>query len=166
MKKMLNKKNLILGAILLIILCLRIFIIFPAKIQGSSMQPTLAHGENVFALRTDDFQKNDIIAFESPMEAGKMLVKRIIGMPGDKIKIEKNKIYVNDKRITEDYLIDYGIDADFTKLGTHSELVVPDNSYFVMGDNRFNSSDSRSFGTISKESVTGKVILRFGFSLY
>jgi len=166
MKKMLNKKNLIFGAILLTILCLRIFIIFPAKIQGSSMQPTLANGENVFALRTDDLQKNDIIAFESPVEQGKMLVKRIIGMPGDKIKIEKNKIYVNDRRITEDYLIDYGNDADFTKLGTHTELVVPDNAYFVMGDNRFNSSDSRSFGTISKESVAGKIILRFGFSLY
>jgi signal peptidase I len=166
MRKYINVRNVIFVAFLVTIVLIRVFVLFPATISGNSMQPTLADGERVFAWKTSDVQQKDIIVFESPTEQGKMFVKRVIGTPGDKIKVEKDRIYVNDQRLNEDYLITYEGEYDFKLLGTHFETVVPDGEYFVLGDNRFNSSDSRMFGTIARESVQGKVVFGIQFALF
>jgi len=166
MKKYMNKKNIAFGAFIVTIICLRLFVIFPATVKGASMQPTLSDGQNVFALRTSDLTTNDIVVFESPIEKDAIYVKRVIGTPGDTIKIEKNDVFVNGRRLREDYLIAYDGDYDFTGMGRHVEMTVPEGEYFVMGDNRFNSTDSRMFGTIGKDKVRGKIIFGLGFSLY
>jgi len=166
MKRFINKKNIIYVAIGISIVCIRLFLLFPATVNGASMQPTLSDGQHVFALKTSDVHKRDIVAFVSPIEPEEMYVKRIIGVPGDKIKIDKQHVYVNGTKIMEDYLIAYDRTADFTTDARYVELVVPINEYFVMGDNRFNSMDSRQFGTIKKDSIKGKLLFSLGVSLY
>ena len=93
------------------------------------------------------------------LEAGKdSYIKRVIGLPGEHVKIENNKVYINGKELEEDYLSE---DVLTTKYGVYYDLVVPESTLFVMGDNRPQSTDSRSFGCVPIEKIESKVWIRF-----
>ena len=135
----------------------------PTLVRGDSMYSTLEEGDyliiNRMSYKFKEPEHGDIIVFESDLKQGdgssKDLVKRVIGVGGDKVKIENNKVYVNDEELNEPYIHNEITEGDI-------DTVVPDGAVFVLGDNREISLDSRydSVGFISKSDILGKVFVR------
>ena len=135
------------------------------QISGDSMSPTLEHDELVILLKSKEFEQGDLIGF---YYQGKILLKRVIALPEDEVAIDgEGNVYVNGALLEEPYVTDRGLgDCDL-----EFPYKVPGTGYFVMGDRRSNSVDSRNsvIGSISKEDIIGKVFLRawpfsrFGF---
>jgi signal peptidase I len=146
---------------IIVVLIVAIYVIGLQQIVGDSMSPTLLNQEVVLIDKlTPNFLKlkrGDIISFYH--SDSKYLVKRVIGLPGEYVEIKDNKIYI-DNQIIEDYISDFNIN-DF-KLEDIGYDKIPDNMYFVMGDNRENSLDSRDYrvGLIQKNYIIGKKLIR------
>lgn len=151
------------------------------KIDGPSMLPNLSNKEYVFVQRFGTIKRGDVIVFDATHEdprikkGNKDYVKRVIGVPGDTVSHEGDNIYVNGKKINQDYI---GLDQrsagtwgdwDLKTLSSQTgwqkkdqnTVKVPKNCYFVLGDNRFVSNDSRYFGYVDKDHIMGKVIVPF-----
>ena len=127
-------------------------------VRGASMEPTLHNNERLIAnkisYRFESPKRSEIIIFKPPLEIKRNYIKRIIGIPGDKIEIIKGEIYLNDNKLEENY-IEYKSYEDL------SAVLVPDDSFFVLGDNRSNSSDSRYWGFVPRKNVVGKAWVVF-----
>ena len=146
--------------VIIIILFLMLYVVSVTQVVGSSMSPTLKDEEvlilNKFQYRFFDIKRGDIVSLD--YEDTKYLIKRIIGLPGETVKIVNNQLYINDK-IYEEYLandLNYD-DFSLTDLGYSK---IPEDMYLVLGDNRENSLDSREIGLIKKEDINGKISLR------
>lgn len=127
-----------------------------ARIDGHSMDPTLYDGEHVITARHfTKYEKDDIIAFNFVEDNGSedFHVKRIVGMPGDKVTVDGKQVYVNDQLVIEDGKIDYG----------KASYQLTDTQYFVVGDNYQVSYDSRMHGPIEEGDILGEVIVRLPF---
>ena len=125
-------------------------------INGDAMAPTLKDGERAFATRTfDTLMRGDIVAFRYPKDESKSFVKRIVGLPGDRIESTSGAIAINGQPLAESYVAEENRSRD-----SWGPVMVPDGHYFVLGDNRRNSSDSRSWGMVRQDAIWGKVILR------
>ncbi len=156
----------IVFAIIVAFIC-RQFIFTPSTVQGESMQPTLEDENRVILTKTSEIQHFDMIVFNAP-DSDERYIKRVIGLPGDFIEVKDDVLYINGKAYEEPYL-DENKDVnlldkltyDFTLEEVTGESTVPENSLFVMGDNRLNSKDSRIFGCISRDSIIGEVKFRF-----
>ena len=126
------------------------------QISGDSMAPTLEHDEIVVLLKTKNFQRGDLVGF---YYQGKILLKRVIALPGDEVAIDADgNVYVNSQLLEEPYVTDKGLgDCDL-----EFPYKVPGASYFVLGDQRSNSVDSRNsvIGAVALEDIIGKVFLR------
>ena len=139
------------------------FLVQPHRVRGESMVPNFTDGELLLTekvtYRLYHPQRGDVVVFKAPVPNNVDYIKRIIGLPGDEIKIQDGKIYINGKILVEPYLAS-NVDIkteNFMQEGV--PIVVGDHDYFVMGDNRGSSSDSRMFGPISKDSIRGRVWL-------
>ncbi len=148
----------LIGAVVLAIFII-VFVAQAFTVEGPSMEPTFVTGERILAdkltYRFRDPRRGEVVVFDPPMESD-YYIKRIIGIPGDEILIRNGKLYVNGLLAADDYTTgpiprDYG------------PVVVPENSYFVLGDNRINSKDSRdaSVGMVPRSAIIGRVILRY-----
>lgn len=151
----------ILGYIFVIVLVIliRIFIFDPVRVDGDSMNTTLHDGQIVI-LNKIYYKKNDIKRFDIVVidEGDKEIIKRVIGLPGEAISYKNNELYINGKKMNDPYPSEKTEDFSIRKIGFEK---IPSDSYFVMGDNRTNSDDSRfSFGPIKKNKILGKVKLR------
>ena len=134
--------------IILIVVLIRIFIITPVNVEGPSMNETLHNGEILLLKKFDkSFDRYDVVVFIKKGKTEEKLIKRIMALPGEKIKCVSGIIYVNNEEIEDSHA--YGKTADF------GEVIVGDDEYFVIGDNREVSYDSRYFGPIKKETITG-----------
>jgi len=129
------------------------------RVESVSMRETLHPGDFVLVNRvayhirgfeTGEVGRGDVVVFDPPIPSDEPYVKRVIGLPGEVLKIENGKVYVNDVLVQEPY-----IRADFHTSGTWE---VPPGEIFVMGDNRNNSSDSRSWGTVPIDNIIGKAL--------
>lgn len=138
--------------IIIVVLLVRTFIVTPVKVSGKSMVDTLNDGDLLFLYKLDDIKKNDIVVVSKEV-TGSRIVKRVVGMPGDRIKCEEGIIYINDKKYDDKYA--YTITVDF------DEIELKDDEYFVMGDNRYISLDSRIFGPVKGKDILGTAELRF-----
>ncbi|MEG1002098.1 signal peptidase I [Clostridium sp.] len=132
------------------------FLIFKVYIPSSSMEPTLNVGDNLFVTRVYDPEKlhrGDIVVFESK-ELNETVIKRLIGLPGDTIKIDGGIVFVNGKKLDEPY-VKYPMD-------TYGEFKVPEGKYFFLGDNRANSNDARFWKNpyIDGSDIKGKAQVR------
>ena len=143
--------------IVIVVALIRSFIITPVQVEGMSMYSTLNDKEILLLKKYDkSYKRFDIVVFNYN---GTKLIKRVIGLPGDQISIIDNKVYINGRYYEEDYLKDIDTpDFDLQDLGYNT---VPDGMYFVLGDNRDNSLDSRKIGLVEKDDIIGEIAIRF-----
>ncbi len=137
-----------------------IFLYQPVKVEGTSMMPGLEDQErifvNKFVYRWEPIQRGDIVVFRYPRDTSKSYIKRVIGVAGDHIRIENGQVFVNDEAIDEEY-----VPSEYADARSYAEVVVPRNSYFVLGDHRTMSNDSRDFGPVNERYIYGKAV--FGY---
>jgi signal peptidase I len=137
-----------------------IFLYQPVKVEGTSMMPGLEDQErifvNKFVYRWEPIQRGDIVVFRYPRDTSKSYIKRVIGVAGDRVRIEKGQVYVNGAALDEDY-----VPSDYADERTYPEIKVPPNNFFVLGDHRSMSNDSRDFGTVNERYIYGKAV--FGY---
>jgi signal peptidase I len=133
---------------------------FTNKIFGNDMSPTFEKGDFIASdtsyYNDHSISKNDIILFESPKNDGKLWIKRVIAIPGEEVKIKSGKIYVNSKELHEKYVIPDNNVKVTPKID--QTIMLGNDQYYVLGDNRDNSFDSRFFGPITKSSIKAKVV--------
>lgn len=137
-----------------------IFIYQPVKVEGTSMMPSLEDQErifvNKFVYRLEPIERGDIVVFKYPRDPSLSFIKRVIGTAGDRIRIDGGQVYVNDQALDEDY-----VPPAYTDAQSYPEIVVPQHSYFVLGDHRSMSKDSRDFGSVNQSFIYGKAV--FGY---
>jgi signal peptidase I len=137
-----------------------IFLYQPVKVEGTSMMPSLDDQErifvNKFVYRLEPIQRGDIVVFRYPRDTSKSYIKRVVGVAGDRIRIDDGLVYVNNRPLDEDY-----VPSAFADDRSYPETVVPVNSFFVLGDHRSMSNDSRDFGPVKESFIYGKAV--FGY---
>jgi signal peptidase I len=137
-----------------------IFLYQPVKVEGTSMMPSLDDQErifvNKFVYRLEPIQRGDIVVFRYPRDPSKSFIKRVIGLAGDHIKIEAGQVFLNGNLLDEDY-----VPRVYADERSYQEIAVPPNSYFVLGDHRSMSNDSRDFGPVNLSYIYGKAV--FGY---
>jgi len=148
-----------------IFIVIYLFIMQPNQVKGSSMVPNLSEGDYIFTSKITykfrDMKRGDVVVFRSPSNPDIEFIKRIIGLPGDKVMVRDSKVYVNDSIIQENYINANTPLANNGFLQEGIPITVPENHIFVMGDNREVSSDSRIFGPIPISSLIGQVFYRY-----
>jgi len=131
-----------------------------ARVEGLSMAPTLGDQDrlivNKFVYVIGAPRPGDIVMLNYPRDPDKSFVKRVIAEPGDRVKIEDGRVYVNGARMADDF-----VDPNYRGNDDHEEITVDPGYYYVLGDHRNNSSDSREWGLVPKKYITGKVQLRW-----
>lgn len=138
--------------IIVVVLFIKTFIVAPVLVNGSSMYPTLEDKDFLLLNRMDkSYERFDIVVVEY---RGEKLVKRIIGMPGETIEYKDKKLYINGKEMEDQFA---SVTYEF-KLENLSLTKIPDDSYFILGDNRNNSIDSRRIGPVHKDDIQGKIV--------
>jgi signal peptidase I len=137
-----------------------IFLYQPVKVEGTSMMPSLDDQErifvNKFVYRMEPIQRGDIVVFHYPRDPSKSFIKRVIGLAGDHIRIDTGQVFVNGVSLEEDY-----VPSDYADQRSYPEIVVPANAYFLLGDHRTMSNDSRDFGAVQQTFIYGKAV--FGY---
>jgi signal peptidase I len=137
-----------------------IFLYQPVKVEGTSMMPSLDDQErifvNKFVYRLEPIERGDIVVFRYPRDPSKSYIKRVIGVAGDRIRIDDGQVYVNGRPLLEPY-----VPAIYSDARSYREIVVPQGSYFLLGDHRSMSSDSRDFGAVEENLIYGKAV--FGY---
>jgi signal peptidase I len=131
-----------------------------ARVEGLSMAPTLANQDrlivNKFAYLIGSPRPGDIVMMYYPSDPDKSFVKRVIAEPGDVVRIEDGRVYVNDVKLADDFVA-----PNFRSHDDHPPKVVEEGYYYVLGDHRNNSSDSREWGEVPKKYIVGRVQLRW-----
>jgi len=145
--------------IIVMVILIRTFIITPVRVNGTSMDPTLKNGE-IMILNKIKYNKNDIKRFDIVVVKmdKELLIKRVIGLPNEEVKYIDNKLYINNEYVEETFLNDDVYTTNFS-LDDFKLKKIPENCYFVMGDNREVSLDSRTFGCFSKDKILGSANL-------
>lgn len=132
-----------------------IFLYQPVRVEGTSMLPVLEDQDRLFinkiAFRLGDIHQGDVVVFHYPRDQTKSYIKRVIGTPGDVIRIEHGRVWVNNHLLPEPY-----VPARFTDDRSQPAMLIPPDEFFVMGDHRSISSDSRDFGPVDRALIYGK----------
>ena len=149
------------AVIIVVVILIKVFVITPVRVNGSSMSPTLLDGDimimDILTYKISDIKRYDIVVVD---EGKEWIIKRVYGLPGETIKIEDGKTYIGGQEIKDEFSKDFlPKDKYEVKLGK--------NEYFVLGDNRQNSLDSRAFGAFKKSKIKGKTdIIIFPFNRF
>lgn len=142
-----------------------LFFVQPHEIKGNSMEPNFHNNEYILtdkiSYRFHEPKRGDVVIFKAPENPDVDYIKRVIGLPGEKVKIHSGSVYVNDKKLEEVYLNDVTSVISGNTMQDNVDLIVPEDKYFVMGDNRQHSSDSRAFGPIPFNSIIGRAVMRY-----
>lgn len=130
------------------------------RVQGTSMLPLLADGEriivNKLSYRFHPIERGDVVVFWYPKDPSVSFIKRVVGRPGDTVETRRGQLYVNGQRVQEDY-----VKRNFRDEETLASVVVPPGYYYVLGDHRSSSNDSRSWGDVPERYIYGKAAFRF-----
>jgi len=137
-----------------------VFLYQPVKVEGTSMAPLLSDQErifiNKFVYRFEPIQRGDVVVFWYPLDHSKSFIKRVVGLPGETVEIRQGVLYVNGKSIPEPYVPpQYEDQSDF------GPVRVPRDSFFVLGDHRISSNDSRVFGPVSSRYIYGRAVFDY-----
>lgn len=137
-----------------------VFLYQPVKVEGTSMAPLLSDQErifiNKFVYRFEPIQRRDVVVFWYPLDHSKSFIKRVIGLPGESVEIRQGTVYVNGRAIDEPY-----VPTQYEDLSDYGPMRVPKDSYFVMGDHRISSNDSRVFGPVASKFIYGRAVFAY-----
>ena len=133
------------------------FLYQPVRVEGTSMLPRLEDDDrlfiNKFVYHVSTIARGDVVVFHYPLDPAKSYIKRVIALPGDRLWIDRGLVYVNGKAINETY-----VPPQYRDDRSYAETVVPEDNYFVLGDHRNISSDSREFGPVERPLIYGKAV--------
>ncbi len=140
-----------------IVIPIRIYIAQPFIVNGLSMYPTFNNGDYLIIDELSfnflrDPRRGEVIVFRPPVDGSRFFIKRVIGLPGETVEVKDDKVFINGKILSEPYLV------QVTKIDVARQLT--DGEYFVMGDNRNSSSDSRIWGALPEDNIVGRAFLR------
>jgi signal peptidase I len=145
----------IAGAVVIVV-----FFYQPVKVEGTSMSPELVDQErifvNKFVYRLDSIDRGDIVVFWFPLDRSKSYIKRIVGIPGDIVEVRRGRVYVNDEPLREEY-----VPPQFLDSRSYAPVQVAEGQYYVLGDHRNQSSDSRNWGLVPEDHIFGKAVFRY-----
>ena len=137
-----------------------VFLYQPVKVEGTSMAPLLSDQErifiNKFVYRFEPIARGDVVVFWYPLDKSKSFIKRVIGLPGETVEIRQGSLFVNSKAVPEPY-----VPPQYEDLSDFGPVRVPADSYFVMGDHRISSNDSRVFGPVSSRYIYGRAVFAY-----
>lgn len=137
-----------------------IFLYQPVKVEGTSMMPGLTDQErifiNKFVYKLEPISRGDVIVFRYPLDPSKSYIKRVVALAGDRVRIDDGVLYVNDRRVREGY-----VPTDYIDTRSYPETTVPAGSFFVLGDHRNLSNDSRDFGPVPEQLIYGKAVFAY-----
>jgi len=133
------------------------FLYQPVRVEGTSMLPRLEDQDrlfiNKFVYHISSIERGDVVVFHYPRDVEKSYIKRVIALPGDRLRIDHGTVWLNGKPLTEDYVPD-----EYRDSVSMTEMIVPPDHYFMMGDHRCISSDSRTFGPVDRPLIYGKAV--------
>ncbi len=148
-------RDLILSVLLAFIVI--VFLYQPVQVEGTSMMPQLENHErifiNKFVYRFEPIQRGDVVVFRYPLDPSKSYIKRVIGLPGDEVSIRDGRVLVDGKPLSEPY-----VPSDYLDDQSYPPVRVEPDHYFVLGDHRSSSNDSRMWGTVDRHFIYGKAI--------
>lgn len=137
-----------------------VFLYQPVKVEGTSMAPLLTDQErifiNKFVYRFEPIERGDVVVFWYPLDRSKSFIKRVVGLPGESVEIRQGRAYVNGKLLEEPY-----VPPQYTDSSTYGPILVPPDEYFLMGDHRASSNDSRVFGPVPSRYIYGKAVFAY-----
>jgi len=157
---------------LVIIVPIRYFLFQPFFVRGASMEPDFLNGDYLIideiSYRLDDPERGNVVVFRSPQDTSQFFIKRIIGLPGETIELSGNQVIIRNAERPSGFILD---ESEYLSDSQHTSgnlrIKMDDNEYFVMGDNRLQSSDSRRWGPVNESYIIGKAIFRaFPFSRF
>jgi signal peptidase I len=133
------------------------FLYQPVRVEGTSMLPRLEDRDrlfiNKFVYHISAIERGDVVVFHYPRDPEKSYIKRVIALPGDRLRIDRGVVWVNGIRQTENY-----VPEEYRDTNSQAEMVIPDGTYFMMGDHRSISQDSRAFGPVERGLIYGKAV--------
>src|SRR5579862_3403138 len=133
------------------------FLYQPVRVEGTSMLPRLEDHDrlfiNKFVYRISSIHRGDVVVFHYPRDPEKSYIKRVIGLPGDRVSIDRGRVFLNGKPLRESY-----VPEEYRDTRSMAETVIPEEAYFMMGDHRSISSDSREFGPVDRDLIYGKAV--------
>src|SRR5208283_3842538 len=133
------------------------FLYQPVRVEGTSMLPRLEDQDrlfiNKFVYRFEAIERGDVVVFHYPRAPEESYIKRVIALPGDRLRIDHGQVWLNGKRQIEPY-----VPAEYRDTRSLAEMVIPEESYYMMGDHRSISSDSREFGPVERSLIYGKAV--------
>jgi signal peptidase I len=134
-----------------------VFLFQQVRVEGTSMLPRLEDQDrlfiNKFVYHISSIERGDVVVFHYPRDPQKSYIKRVIALPGDHLRIDHGTVWINGKPLIEPY-----VPEEFRDSVSMAEMVVPEDSYFMMGDHRCISSDSRTFGPVERSLIYGKAV--------
>ena len=137
-----------------------IFLYQPVKVEGTSMNPLLSDQErifiNKFVYHFGLIERGDVVVFWYPLDRSKSFIKRVVGLPGETLEIRDGRVYVNGGELTDQY-----VPASYLDGTNYGPFLVPPGYYFVMGDHRDSSNDSRVFGPVTRQYIYGKAVFAY-----
>jgi len=137
-----------------------VFLYQPVKVEGTSMAPLLTDQErifiNKFVYRFESIQRGDVVVFWYPLDRSKSFIKRVVALPGETIEIRRGVVHVNGQVIPEPY-----VPPRYADVSDYGPAKVPEDSYFVMGDHRISSNDSRVFGPVASQYIYGRAVFAY-----
>jgi signal peptidase I len=145
-----------LGLAMLIV----VFLYQPVKVEGTSMAPTISDQErifiNKFVYHFEPIRRGDVVVFWYPLDPSKSFIKRVVGLPGETVTIQDGHVYIDGREIREPYVLPQYLDD-----ASYPPVHVPEGEYYVMGDHRDSSNDSRVFGPVPRRYIYGKAVFAY-----
>ena len=134
-----------------------VFLYQPVKVEGTSMLPGLEDQErifiNKFVYHWGPVERGDIVVFHYPRDPNKSYIKRVIAVEGDRVRIDEGRVYVNGERLSEPY-----VPQEYADFRSYPDTKIPPHTFFLLGDHRTSSSDSREFGPVDQRFIYGKAV--------
>jgi signal peptidase I len=145
---------------LLIATAVVVFLYQPVKVEGTSMLPQLVDEQrifvNKFVYRFDKIERGDVVVFKLPEDPTRSYIKRVVGLPGETVEVLRGRVFVDGIPFDEDH-----VPPSYRDYTSHPSLTVPPDEYYVLGDHRNTSKDSRSWGTVARPQITGKAVFAY-----